>query len=779
MTTLGPSKRRRSLTFGFVGTNTVLLWIVTAIASSALWSTYRSVQLVILVIGATLAGSAIAILSARFRWSSLVTLVVTLVVYLVIGVPLAIPDRAVFGVVPSIPGITELLAGTALSWKQLLTITLPVGSYQALLVPALVLVLGSTTISLVTALRARFGELGALGPIVLFVAAILFGPGFSTLPLPASLGLLAATLLWLIWWRWYRRRESIRMLASRALDAEGRPLETVSDSGFVGFRTLVSSGLIIAVAAGAAVAATTGLPPNGQRQVLRTAIEQPFDPREYASPLSGFRHYELPATADRTILSVTGLPSAGRIRIATLDTYDGIVYSVGSAAESSDSGSFTRVPSTFDQTGVVGKRVSLHVTIGDYSGVWVPTIGKFENIDFTGGTGATLRDSFYYNNTSGTAAVLTPLASGDRYTIDAVEPAQPTDSQIAGLTPGPALVPRIGVVPDQLSTSLDRWVHSTTGPGKQLVAMLTAFRTQGYVSHGVSTTEPASRSGHAADRITELLTDQRMIGDQEQYAVAAALMARQLGFPARVVFGFAPTDISATGVTRIHGSDVSAWIEVDSAQYGWVTIDPTPAVRKIPDEQPQDPTRIARPQSPVLPPATPPDTATAPAPPDTVQDTPAVVPAWLLVLFAVLKILGIVAIVLAIVLAPFIAIVVAKLRRRRLRRRAVTPIDRISGGWDEYEDAIVDRGFEPPAAATRTEVASAIGGMRPLVLASITDRAVFSPGEPDADEADNVWRSVRELVATLDDDRSRWQRIRSAISLRSLGGYSVSKLFKR
>jgi hypothetical protein len=779
MTTLGPAKRRRPLTFGFVGTNTVLLWIATAIASSALWSTYRSPQLVILVIAATLAGSVIAILSARFRWSSLVTLLVTLAVYLLIGVPLAIPDSAIFGVLPSMTGLTDLLAGTALSWKQLLTITLPVGSYQALLVPALILVLGSTTISLVTALRARFGELGAIGPIVLFIVAILFGPGFSTLPLPASLGLLAATLVWLIWWRWYRRRESIRVLASRALDASGRPLQTVSDNAFVGFRTLVSSGLIIAVAAGAAVVATTGLPPSGQRVVLRTAIEQPFDPREYASPLSGFRHYELPATADRTILSVSGLPAAARIRIATLDTYDGIVYSVGSNAVSSDSGSFTRVPYTFDQTGVTGQRMKLQVTVGDYSGVWVPTVGKFENITFAGSNGGALRDSFFYNNTSGTAAVLTPLTSGDTYTLDAVEPAQPTPGQIAGLTPGPALVPRVGVVPDQVSSSLDQWVRSTTGPGRQLAAMLSAFSKNGYVSHGVSATEPASRSGHAADRITELLTDQRMIGDQEQYAVAAALMARQLGFPARVVFGFAPTDISAGGVTRIRGSDVSAWIEVDSAQYGWVTIDPTPAVRKIPEEQPQEPTRIARPQSPVQPPLTPPDAATAPAPPDTVQDTPAVVPAWLLVLFAVLKILGIVAIVLAIVLAPFIAIVVAKVRRRRLRRRAPTPIDRISGGWEEYEDAIVDRGFEPPEAATRTEVASAIGGMRPLVLASIADRAVFSPGEPDADEADNVWRSVRELVATLDDDRTRWQRIRSAVSLRSLGGYSVSKLFKR
>ena len=31
-----------------------------------------------------------------------------------------------------------------------------------------------------------------------------------------------------------------------------------------------------------------------------------------------------------------------------------------------------------------------------------------------------------------------------------------------------------------------------------------------------------------------------MVGDGEQYAVAAALMAREIGFPARVVVGYLP-----------------------------------------------------------------------------------------------------------------------------------------------------------------------------------------------------------------------------------------------
>lgn len=777
MTVSFPERHSRSAssstarqTAGFIATNTGMLWLTTALASTALWATYRSIQLVILVAVATIAGSLIALLSARFRWPAWMVLATTVVTYLGIGVPLAVPDRAVFDVLPSPQGLVDLLAGTALSWKQLLTITLPVGSYQTLLVPALILVLGTVTGGLCVALRGRVGELATLAPAVLYVAAILFGAESANWPLASSLGLLASLMVWLIWWRWFRRREALRMLAAHTLDAQGRPLETVSDHRFVGFRTLLNAGLIMLVAFAAAVSATLIFPPTGPREVLRTATEQPFDPRNYVSPLGAFRHYEQATTANRTIMTVTGLPPGGRIRIATLDTYDGIVYSVGSAAVTSDSGSFTRVPYEFDQSAVSGSTVTLKVTIGDYSGVWVPTIGQFESIAFSGADGAALRDSFYYNNSSGTAAVLSPLRHGDSYSISAVQPVQPAASLLAGLTPGTAQLHQFGALPDQLTSTLDSWVDSANEPGQQLQAMISALKKNGYISHGVSVHDPPSRSGHSADRITQLLANQRMIGDQEQYAVTAALMARQLGFPARVVFGFAPTETNGSGATPILGSDVSAWIEVDTARYGWVTIDPTPSVREIPQDKPQVPTTIARPQTPVQPPVDDRGSRNSQVPPDSTQDQPALLAPWLIILLAVLRILGWVALAAAIILTPFLVIIGAKVRRRHVRSRLGRPIDRIGGAWDEYENAIIDRGFTPPVAATRTEVAEAMGGMRPLVLAAITDRAIFSPGEPGAAEADNVWRSVTELVAALDENRTRWQRVVAAISLRSLGG---------
>ena len=772
------SVSRPRLPAAFVAMTILMLWLTTLVASAALWPIYESAQLIALVGATILVGSAIAVSGALYRWSTLTITLVTVGVYLLIGVPLAIPDRALYGVLPTLQGELELLQGTALSWKQLLTITLPVGSYESLLVPAFILVLLTTVVGLSVGLRARWGELGVLAPIVLFVTAILFGASTATWPLELSLGLLATTLGWLVWRRWYRRRASIRLLAARALDSDGRPLETAGDTTFAGFRTVMTAGLIVVIAAGGAVAATLTLPPTAQRHVLRTAIVKPFDPRVYVSPLSGFRHYEETLAANRTMLTVSGLPIGGRIRIATLDTYDGIVYSVGSSLVSSESGSFTRVPSSFDQSSTTGSPVSVRIVVGDYSGVWLPTVGKFTNVTFSGQDAPELRNSFYYNNTSGTAAVIRPLQSGDSYSLTAIEPRQPSENQLAMLRPATAAVPRSAVIPDQLSSTLDTWTRSQSAPGARLAAMIAAMKQTGYISHGVDPELPPSRSGHAADRITQLLTDQRMIGDQEQYAVTAALMARQLGFPARVVFGFVP-EVNTQGPTEVLGKNISAWIEVDTAQHGWVTMDPTPPVRDIPQELPKDPTTIARPQSPVQPPIEDPARPNTLQPPESTQDPTTKDNPLLLALLILVQVAGWVVLAAAIILAPFLAIVVAKLRRRMLRRRAPTAIQRISGGWQEFEDAVIDHGLELPISPTRTEVASIVGGVQSLVLAAVADRAVFSPDQPGDEEADRVWRAVTDLRASMDDGRTRWQRIRAAISLRSLGGYSVKRLFRR
>ena len=48
--------------------------------------------------------------------------------------------------------------------------------------------------------------------------------------------------------------------------------------------------LILALAAGTAIVAATGLPPAGTRNVLRTSTVQPFEPRNYAKRCTRVNH---------------------------------------------------------------------------------------------------------------------------------------------------------------------------------------------------------------------------------------------------------------------------------------------------------------------------------------------------------------------------------------------------------------------------------------------------------------------------------------------------------
>ncbi|WP_286279469.1 transglutaminase-like domain-containing protein [Naasia aerilata] len=298
------------------------------------------------------------------------------------------------------------------------------------------------------------------------------------------------------------------------------------------------------------------------------------------------------------------------------------------------------------------------------------------------------------------------------------------------------------------------------------------MRENGYVSHG-GAGEPFSRSGHSAERITELLTSRPMLGDAEQYAVTAALMARRLGFPSRVVVGFVA---GSDDPSNLVGADESAWIEVNAAGAGWVPIDPNPELRDVPEPEPDDATSVSRPQSVVQPPPDDQVDQDDVVPPDvSEEDQGAQQPAWLAVLLAVLRVVGVVLVVAAVLVSPFLAILGAKWRRRRRRRNAVEPLDRIVGGWDEFADSALDHGIDAPATATRNELAMAVGGRKPLVLASAVDRAVFAPTVPQESDVDNVWAAVADLRGDLDSGRTRWERLKALVSIRSLQRRAASR----
>lgn len=728
------------------------------------WPVYESGAFIVAATTAILAGSAIGVAGARFHWPSWLVVMVVFGAYLVLGVPAAVPGRALGGVLPTPQGVVDLVAAAALSWKQLVTIAVPVGSYQALLVPPFLLGLIASTCAVTIALRSRRPAAAVIPPALLLLAGIALGVVHSALAVETGAVFLITAVAWLV-------RVGI---ANRRAITSGRPVE----AALADARRVLGASALVAVALVGATAASVALPVP-PRSVVRAELQPPFEPRAQESPLAGFRAAFDPDVAEDEMLEVRGLPAESGIRIATLDSYDGIVYSVGGSDGTAESGRFTRVPYRLDQSDELGERRDLDVTVLGYSDVWVPGVGRLERITFSGPRAEVLAEGFFYNDVTGTGAVQAGLESGDGYAATSIAPLAP--ESLAALRPGTSVLPAAPELPDELARLLDQWAPASDEPGERLQALIAGFHREGYVSHGLGDEEPPSRSGHAIDRLVELATERPMIGDGEQYAVAAALMARRIGFPARVVVGYLPdaaeSDEEGAGGAKVFVSrELQAWIEVQTAEGEWLSVDPNPEPRPIPEKEPDQPTVVSRPQSALPPPAERTRIEELDSDPElALDDRDDGVEPWVAALLGALSIAGLVTLGLAVIASPFLAIIVAKLRRRRVRRRAATPVERIEGGWQEFADTAADYGYPIRPNATRAEQAATVGGLAPLVLASVVDRAVFAPGGPAEGDDDRVWDSVDELQERLGAPRTRRERLLAAISLTSLSGYAVTR----
>lgn len=748
--------------------STALLVLLLAAAMIPWWPVYESTEFLIAAAVAVVAGMGVGLIGAWQRWPAWAVLSALVAAFLVLGVPAAVPSRAYAGVLPTQQGFVDLVAATALSWKQLVTIAVPVGSYQALLVPPFLLGLLASAAAATIAFRTRHPVAAILPPALLLTAGILLGVVHGGLALQAGLAFLVAVVAWLV---------HVAILDRQSLGGRAGVERALADA-----RRVLGASAILAVALVGATAAVL-ITPVQARTVVRSEVQQPFEPRAHQSPLAAFRAAFDPLQADDVMLEVRGLPAGAGLAVATLDTYDGIVYSVGGADGTSLSGSFTRLPYRLDQSGVTGDPVEIAVTVEAYDDVWVPGVGQLERIDFGGLRAETLADGFVYNDTTGTGAVTTGLQHGDAYVAWSVAMLEPTE--LDTMQPGTSVIPAAPDLPAELSDLLDRWAPLSEAPGTRLAAIIDGFHENGYVSHGTAADAVPSRSGHALDRLAQLAADQPMVGDGEQYAVAAALMARKIGFPARVVVGYTASDVAAGetggavavgGETMLRRSDLQAWIEVQGDDGAWIALDPNPEVREIPDRQPEQPEVVSRPESALPPPPERTQVDENDSPTDHSDERPQDdLGRWLGVLTTVATIAGLTVLVLALLASPFLAVIVAKIRRRRVRRRADSPVDRIEGGWREFADTAADYGYPIRPNSTRAEQAVTVGGLAPLVLASVVDRAVFAPGGPEAGDDERVWRSVDELQRRLAAPRTRRERWLAAISLTSLGGYAVSR----
>lgn len=764
--------------------------VVVVLAAVAAWPIYRSPSFLLLVAVASVLGGGIAALVQWRTLSGWLTALLLAGALLAVGVPLGVPARAT-DPVSFAKGLEELGSGLLVGWKDLLTVDLPVGSYRNLLVPALVVFLVGTTAALLLTWRTD-GVAVAAVPVALAMTGfgllfgrtsvsspVVIGPITLVAPIETLIGLgsLAAGVLWLSW---------------RSRDARLRALRSAAASSGVRLRRIggadvrrVGFGVGMVALATAAALAVPSAATSLDRTVLREATGPRIEISRAVSPLAGYRAMFTDAAHDAVLLQASGARVPDRIRLAVLDDYDGAVYRTGTARGST---SFVRLAST--RTPADGAPVDVDITVEALEGIWMPSAGILAGVDFTGPRAATLADGFYVNDDLSAAVQTARWRPGDAYRLTASVPEVPSLSDAAA----PGGVADSPEVPASLIAWMKNHVQGTGGAAlESLVALL---RERGYLSHALTDAQSAwmadagvdtfvpSAAGHSIARIDELFTallereqDPRAaasgnyvaaIGDDEQFAVAVSLIARELGFPARVVVGMRTVSSDPSVAVCQEGScrsdDLSAWVEVRAASGAWIPVDVTPQHTEAPSREvtaQPDPTIGTEVRPDTVQEVQPPKPAQEDAP--TSPDRPAGVDlAWL---WQTLRVTGLSLGAAAIVLGPFLLVIAAKALRRRSRRRAAAPVDSIAGGWDEYLDAAADAGKRPAAAATRVEIAEALDAPAAAGLATAADAAVFSSATVTADDAAEFWGIVDASRGSF--TTTRWQRLRAAVSLRS------------
>lgn len=747
----------------------VILSVIGVIGFS---SAFEDVGWLIAGLGGLAVGVAAAIASHFLRIGAIPTFLLAVLAFYLFGSAASVPELAILGFIPTIDSVVNLSVGTVYAWADVLTLRPPVELPDYVTAAPYFATWAVGLVSTVLAVRwlptrrrtAWRSAMLLIGPFLVYLAGVLLGTDEPVLAAIRGITFAALVLLWLGW------RRTTGGGASQSAD------RSLLRRKIVGSTVVVAAGVTIGIVVGTAIA-----PVPSDRFVLREVVTPPFEPLEYPSPFTAYRKYtKLLEQTD--LFTVEGLNPGDRIRLATLDTYDGISWGVaGSQLASDGSGSFSLVGSTIPEPPLLTPEAGnseLTITIDAYADVWIPSIGYATSIGFDGDAARAQAATLRYNPATGTAVLTRGLTEGDEYTVTAETQRAYDDADLEGVGTAQFALPPVTNIPDIVSAKAEELAGAATSPIGQLRAIESALQTTGYLSHGAADDTVASRAGQGADRIVELFTRSQLIGDEEQYATAFALMARSLDFPARVVMGFAPEVREGQDAVVVTGKDVTAWVEVAFDGVGWVPFYPTPDETDIPQDQNPKPQSEPQPQV-RQPPRTQADENDLVAGVEIDDSGEDPDPLFEIPLWAAIVALSLL-IPAAIVFVPILIVAAIKSRRAR-RRRGEARLDRAAAGaWEELVDRYTELGIAVPRNTTRQYTAADLqgrlpaGAAPPAALAAVIDRAVFSGEQVDRSTTDAVWTEALAASTAARAAVTRTTRILSRYRLSAASAWSSS-----
>ncbi|HEU4355262.1 MAG TPA: DUF3488 and transglutaminase-like domain-containing protein [Actinomycetota bacterium] len=257
-------------------------------------------------------------------------------------------------------------------------------------------------------------------------------------------------------------------------------------------------------------------------------------------------------------------------RLLTLDHFDGSSWSMSDP----DLGGAKTYPIPADLPVDVppdAERLEQDITISSYADRWVPMAYPAARVV---GPAAEVE----YDPALGTARVPAPFESGQTYHVSSYR-VLPTPRQLDLEVFGPAsdygeytFLPED--VPEEVHQIALDWTADQPTDYRKVLAIQENLRAQPFEYD--KTVEPAP----GADAILEFLTQTRR-GFCQQFATTMAVLVRELGFPARVGYGFREGD-GRGGTFVVDSHDLHTWVEVLFPSYGWLVFDPTPGLGASP-----------------------------------------------------------------------------------------------------------------------------------------------------------------------------------------------------
>ena len=331
----------------------------------------------------------------------------------------------------------------------------------------------------------------------------------------------------------------------------------------------------------------------------------------------------------------------------------------------------------------------------------------------------------------------------------------------------------IGVVRrpvDELASGFTDEARTMAGDGtdvEQLGALAQAMRFDWELDSG------APGAGQQIALIDRFVTVTER-GTREQFVTAFALMARSLGFETRVAAGFAiePDDLGSTFTVRTEQAAV--WPEVLLEDGRWLPFDPVPEREATDTEAPPPPPQSQTPAA--AQPPLPPPAETGESEDDVIEDDTAVDEGWGTLGTWARRVGAGSAIVLTPVLVFVAVVLFLKWRRRRARLGAADPSQRIRGLWANVTDALVDAGMSIAPSWTDDRIADGSGEFVAGVphetrrLAAMSSAVTFGTRTAEESEhlAADATSTAAAVIAAIGRSRTRWERTRWRLSLRSL-----------